>query len=35
MGVADPVERVTEAGLPAAGLTAILSENAAALFGIA
>jgi aminocarboxymuconate-semialdehyde decarboxylase len=33
MGVADPVERATAAGLPAADLTAILSGNAAALFG--
>jgi aminocarboxymuconate-semialdehyde decarboxylase len=32
MGVTDPVERATAAGLPAADLTAILSGNAAALF---
>ena len=35
MGVTDPVERAAAAGLPAADLTAILSGNAAALFGIA
>jgi hypothetical protein len=35
MGVTDPVERATAAGLPAADLTAILSGNAAALFGLA
>jgi hypothetical protein len=34
MGVADPVERAAAAGLPAADLTAILSGNAAALFGL-
>jgi aminocarboxymuconate-semialdehyde decarboxylase len=34
MGVTDPVERATAAGLPASDLTAILSGNAAALFGI-
>jgi aminocarboxymuconate-semialdehyde decarboxylase len=34
MGVADPVERATAAGLPAADLTAILSGNAAGLFDI-
>ena len=34
MGVSDPVERAAAAGLPAADLTAILSGNAAALFGI-
>jgi len=34
MGVTDPVERASAAGLPAADLTAILSGNAAALFGI-
>lgn len=33
MGVTDPVERATAAGLPAAGLTAILSGNASFLFG--
>jgi aminocarboxymuconate-semialdehyde decarboxylase len=35
MGVTDPVERATAAGLPAADLTAILSGNAATLFGLA
>jgi aminocarboxymuconate-semialdehyde decarboxylase len=35
MGVTDPVERAAAAGLPAADLTAILSGNAAALFGLA
>jgi predicted TIM-barrel fold metal-dependent hydrolase len=35
MGVTDPVERATAAGLPAADLTAILSGNAAVLFGLA
>jgi predicted TIM-barrel fold metal-dependent hydrolase len=35
MGVTDPVERAAAAGLPAADLTAILSGNAATLFGIA
>jgi predicted TIM-barrel fold metal-dependent hydrolase len=35
MGVADPVERATAAALPAADLTAILSGNAATLFGVA
>jgi aminocarboxymuconate-semialdehyde decarboxylase len=35
MGVTDPVERATAAGLPAADLTAILSGNAATLFAIA
>jgi aminocarboxymuconate-semialdehyde decarboxylase len=35
MGVTDPVERATAAGLPAADLTAVLSGNAAALFTIA
>ena len=35
MGVSDPVGRATAAGLPAADLTAILSGNAAALFGLA
>jgi predicted TIM-barrel fold metal-dependent hydrolase len=34
MGVTDPVERATAAGLPAADLTAVLSGNAAALFGL-
>lgn len=34
MGVTDPVERAAAAGLPAADLTAVLSGNAAALFGI-
>jgi aminocarboxymuconate-semialdehyde decarboxylase len=34
MGVTDPVERATAAGLPASDLTAILSGNAAALLGI-
>jgi aminocarboxymuconate-semialdehyde decarboxylase len=34
MGVTDPVERASAAGLPAADLTAILSGNAAALFGL-
>lgn len=34
MGVTDPVERAAAAGLPAADLTAILSGNAAALFGL-
>ncbi len=34
MGVTDPVERAAAAGLPAADLTAILSGNAATLFGI-
>ena len=34
MGVTDPVERASAAGLPAADLTAVLSGNAAALFGI-
>ena len=34
MGVADPVERAAAANLPAADLTAILSGNAAALFGL-
>jgi aminocarboxymuconate-semialdehyde decarboxylase len=34
MGVTDPVERATAAGLPASDLTAILSGNASALFGI-
>jgi len=34
MGVTDPVERASAAGLPAADLTAILSGNAAALFRI-
>jgi predicted TIM-barrel fold metal-dependent hydrolase len=34
MGVTDPVERATAAGLPAADLTAILSGNAATLFGV-
>jgi aminocarboxymuconate-semialdehyde decarboxylase len=33
MGVTDPVERATAAGLPAADLTAILSGNASFLFG--
>ncbi|WP_300613093.1 amidohydrolase family protein [Trebonia sp.] len=32
MGVTDPVERVRAAGLPAAGIAAVLSGNAAALF---
>jgi aminocarboxymuconate-semialdehyde decarboxylase len=32
MGITDPVERASAAGLPAADLTAILSGNAAALF---
>jgi aminocarboxymuconate-semialdehyde decarboxylase len=35
MGVTDPVERATAAALPAADLAAILSGNAAALFGLA
>jgi aminocarboxymuconate-semialdehyde decarboxylase len=35
MGVTDPVERAAAANLPAADLTAILSGNAAALFGLA
>jgi aminocarboxymuconate-semialdehyde decarboxylase len=35
MGVTDPVERAAAAALPAADLTAILSGNAAALFGLA
>ena len=35
MGVTDPVERATAAALPAADLTAILSGNAATLFGLA
>jgi aminocarboxymuconate-semialdehyde decarboxylase len=35
MGVTDPVERAAAAGLPAADLTAILSGNAATLFGLA
>jgi predicted TIM-barrel fold metal-dependent hydrolase len=34
MGVADPVERASAAGLPAADLQAILSGNAATLFGL-
>jgi aminocarboxymuconate-semialdehyde decarboxylase len=34
MGVTDPVERAAAADLPAADLTAILSGNAAALFGL-
>jgi aminocarboxymuconate-semialdehyde decarboxylase len=34
MGVTDPVERATAAGLPAADLTAILGGNAAGLFGL-
>jgi aminocarboxymuconate-semialdehyde decarboxylase len=34
MGVTDPVERAAAANLPAADLTAILSGNAAALFGL-
>jgi aminocarboxymuconate-semialdehyde decarboxylase len=34
MGVTDPVERAAAAGLPAADLTAILSGNAAGLFGL-
>ena len=34
MGVTDPVERATAAGLPAADLTAVLSGNAATLFGL-
>ena len=34
MGVTDPVERATAAGLPAADLTAVLSGNAAALLGL-
>jgi aminocarboxymuconate-semialdehyde decarboxylase len=34
MGISDPVERAAAAGLPAADLTAVLSGNAAALFGI-
>jgi aminocarboxymuconate-semialdehyde decarboxylase len=33
MGVTDPVERATAAGLPAADLMAILSGNASSLFG--
>ena len=35
MGVTDPVERAAAAALPAADLTAILSGNAATLFGLA
>ncbi len=35
LGVTDPVERAAAANLPAADLTAILSGNAAALFGLA
>ncbi|MBV9795485.1 MAG: amidohydrolase [Actinobacteria bacterium] len=34
MGVTDPVERAAAAGLPAADLTAVLSGNAASLFGL-
>ena len=34
MGVTDPVERATAAGLPAADLTAILSGNATSLFAL-
>jgi predicted TIM-barrel fold metal-dependent hydrolase len=34
MGVTDPVERATAAGLPTAGLTAILSGNAVSLLGL-
>jgi predicted TIM-barrel fold metal-dependent hydrolase len=34
MGVTDPVARAEAAGLPAADLTAILSGNAATLFGL-
>jgi predicted TIM-barrel fold metal-dependent hydrolase len=34
MGVSDPVERAAAAGLPAADLTAVLSGNAATLFGV-
>ena len=34
MGVTDPVERAAAAGLPAADLTAVLSGNAATLFGL-
>jgi aminocarboxymuconate-semialdehyde decarboxylase len=34
MGVTDPVERATAAGLPAAGLAAILGGNAASLLGL-
>lgn len=34
MGVTDPVERASAAGLPAADLFAILSGNAASLFGL-
>jgi aminocarboxymuconate-semialdehyde decarboxylase len=34
MGVTDPVARATAAGLPAADLAAILSGNAAGLFGL-
>jgi predicted TIM-barrel fold metal-dependent hydrolase len=34
MGVTDPVERATAAGLPAADLAAILSGNAASLLGL-
>ena len=34
MGVTDPVERATAAGLPAADLTAILGGNATRLFGL-
>jgi len=34
MGLTDPVERASSAGLPAADLTAILSGNASALFGL-
>ena len=35
MGVTDPVERAAAAGLSAADLTAVLSGNAATLFGLA
>jgi len=34
MGITDPVERAAAAGLTAASLTAILSDNAASLFGL-
>jgi hypothetical protein len=34
MGVTDPVERAVAAGLPAADQFAILSGNAAVLFGL-
>jgi len=33
-GLTDPVDRAPAAGLPAAGLTAVLSSNAATLLGL-